>query len=81
MSLEEDVIGVICERIGVQKSQVKKTSMINEELGTDSLDIIDIIMAIDEKYGIKIEYKKVKKIKTVDDLIEIIRAELSIKKD
>ena len=72
MAIHEDVIGIICEQLDLENSDIAKTSSFTEDLGADSLAIVELVLAFEEKFDIKIPDDEVDNIKTVGDAIAYI---------
>ncbi len=72
-SVNEDVIGIICEQLDLEASEVAPEKSFTEDLGADSLAIVELVLALEEKFGIKIPDDQVDKIKTVGDAINYIK--------
>jgi acyl carrier protein len=68
----EKVKKVVCEELGVQESEVKAESSFTEDLGADSLDIVELVMAIEEQFSIEIPDDDVANLKTVGDVVSYI---------
>ncbi len=68
----EKVAGVIAEQLGVSKDMVKMESNILEDLGADSLDVIEMLMTLEEEYGITIPDEKINQVKTVGEICSLI---------
>ena len=66
------VVDVLVEQLGVEKENVKKDSEIMTDLGADSLDVVDLIMTLEEEFGIEIPDSRVEKMKTVGDVVRYI---------
>jgi len=60
---------VICEHLGVEASQVTESASLVEDLGADSLDALDLLMAVNEEFGTRIPAEKLPEILTVQDMI------------
>ena len=74
MSVEERVIEIVSEQMGVAKDQVtRETSFVND-LGADSLDTVELVMAFEEEFNIEIPDEAAEKIKKVGDAISYITA-------
>ena len=72
MSVEERVIEIVSEQMGVAKDQVtRETSFVND-LGADSLDTVELVMALEEEFEIEIPDEDAEKITTVQQAIEYI---------
>ncbi len=74
-SVEERVIELVCERLGVNKEQVTRQTSFIEDLGADSLDIVELVMGLEEEFGINIPDDQAEKIKTVGEAIDYIERE------
>lgn len=69
MSAEEKVIGIIAEQLNVEKSKVVPSASFVDDLGADSLDLVELIMAMEEAFAIEIPDEVAEKITTVGDAI------------
>ncbi|MCI5724341.1 MAG: acyl carrier protein [Fusobacterium gastrosuis] len=65
---------IIVEQLGVEADQVKIDSNFIDDLGADSLDTVELIMAFEEEFGVEIPDTDAEKIKTVKDVIDYIEA-------
>jgi len=72
-SLEEKVKSIIVEQLGVNETEVKGSAALVDDLGADSLDAIELVMALEEAFGIEIPDEAAEKIKTVQDAVEYIK--------
>ncbi|BCD45610.1 acyl carrier protein [Helicobacter suis] len=72
MALFEDVQAVIVEQLNVSASQVTEEADFIKDLNADSLDVVELIMALEEKFGIEIPDEQAEKIKTVGDALRFI---------
>lgn len=72
----EKLIDIICEQLEVDKSVVKETSTLAEDLGAGSLDLIDIVMSIEDEFEIELPEDLVDKVKTVGDLAAYIESKI-----
>lgn len=71
--MEQRVCEIIAEQLGVDLSEVQPEKSLTEDLGADSLDIVDLVMAFEDEFGVKISDQDLSKIKTVKDIIEAIK--------
>ena len=74
-SVEERVIDIICENLGVNKEQVNRNTSFQEDMGADSLDIVELVMELEEEFEITIPDDQAEKIKTVGEAIDYIEKE------
>jgi len=65
---------IIVEQLGVDESEVKPEASFIDDLGADSLDIVELIMALEEEFDLEIPDKDAEKIVTVGDAVEYIKA-------
>ena len=70
MSAEEKVIDIIVEQLSVDKDKVVPGASFVDDLGADSLELVELIMAMEEAFGIEIPDEVAEKITTVQDAIE-----------
>jgi acyl carrier protein len=70
MSAEEKVIDIIVEQLSVEKDKVVAGASFVDDLGADSLDLVELIMAMEEAFGIEIPDEVAEKITTVQDAID-----------
>jgi acyl carrier protein len=70
MSAEEKVIDIIVEQLSVEKDKVVPGASFVDDLGADSLDLVELIMAMEEAFGIEIPDEMAEKITTVQDAID-----------
>jgi acyl carrier protein len=74
MSIEEKVRDIIVEQLGVSPEEVKPESAFVEDLGADSLDLTELIMAMEEEFGTEIDDDDAQKMTTVKDAINYIKS-------
>nr|2EHS_A Chain A, Acyl carrier protein [Aquifex aeolicus VF5]2EHT_A Chain A, Acyl carrier protein [Aquifex aeolicus VF5] len=72
-SLEERVKEIIAEQLGVEKEKITPEAKFVEDLGADSLDVVELIMAFEEEFGIEIPDEDAEKIQTVGDVINYLK--------
>ncbi len=72
MALFDDVKEVVVEQLNVNPDEVKEDSKFVENLGADSLDVVELVMALEEKFDIEIPDEDAEKIATVADAISFI---------
>jgi acyl carrier protein len=72
MALLDDVKEVVIEQLDCDPAEVKEDSKFIEDLGADSLDVVELVMALEEKFDIEIPDEDAEKILTVADAIKYI---------
>ena len=75
-SVEEKVKQIIVEQLGVDESEVTPTASFIDDLGADSLDTVELVMALQEGFGMEIPDEGAEKITTVKDAINYIEGHL-----
>jgi acyl carrier protein len=73
-SVESKVKDIIAEQLGVAVNEIQMTSSFVEDLGADSLDIVELVMAMEEEFEVEIPDDQAEKIKTVQDAVSYISA-------
>ncbi len=73
-SLDENVKQIIVEQLGVDEAEVTPTAHFIDDLGADSLDIVELVMAMEERFEIEIPDEDAEKLQTVKDAIDYIQA-------
>ena len=71
-NVEAKVKGIIAEQLGVAEGEIKITSSFIEDLGADSLDIVELVMAMEEEFEVEIPDEEAENIKTVQDAINYV---------
>jgi acyl carrier protein len=71
-SVEKRVIEIIVEQLGVSEEEVTTEASFIDDLGADSLDLVELIMAMEEEFGLEISDQDAEKILTVQDVINYI---------
>ena len=72
MSVNEKVKSIIVEQLGVEADEVTDEASFTDDLGADSLDIVELVMAFEEEFGIEIPDEDAEKIGRVNDAISYI---------
>ena len=73
----ERVKKVTCEELGVPENEVTEASSFIDDLGADSLDVVELVMAFEEEFGIDIPDDDVTNLKTVGDAVNYIEKKLA----
>lgn len=74
MSVADKVKQIIVEQLGVDENQVDPSASFVDDLGADSLDIVELVMAFEEAFDLDIPDEDAEKIKTVKDAVDYIEA-------
>jgi acyl carrier protein len=76
MSVDVKVKKIIAEQLGVEEDEVTSEASFIEDLGADSLDTVELIMAFEEEFGIEIPEEDAEKIATVQNAIDYIAGQV-----
>jgi acyl carrier protein len=71
-TIEQKVKNIIADQLGVGEEEIKTTSSFIEDLGADSLDIVELVMAMEEEFEVEIPDEEAENIKTVQDAVSYI---------
>src|ERR1044071_9739055 len=75
--IEEKVKDIIVEQLGVNPEQVTPTASFIEDLGADSLDIVELVMAFEEEFSVEVPDEDAEKLQTVGDVVKYIEEKAS----
>ena len=73
MSTEQEVVDIVVEQLGVDKDDVTLAKSFVEDLNADSLDLTELIMTFEERFGCEISEEEAEKLKTVGDVVTYIK--------
>lgn len=73
-SIEEQVKGIVAEQLGVKEDEVTNDASFVDDLGADSLDTVELVMALEEEFETEIPDEEAEKITTVQQAIDFINA-------
>lgn len=73
-NVEMKVKSIIAEQLGVGEDEIKAESSFNDDLGADSLDIVQLVMAMEDEFGVEIPDEQAESIKTVKDAVDYINS-------
>ena len=74
MSIEERVRKIVCEQLGVSDEEVNDDSSFVDDLGADSLDTVELVMALEEEFDLEIADKEAEQISTVQEAVNYINS-------
>lgn len=74
--LESKVIKIVAEKLSIDENNVTVGSRFQEDLGADSLDVVELLMEIEEEFGVSISDEESEKLRTVGDAIRFISSKL-----
>jgi acyl carrier protein len=74
-SVEDQVRGIIAEQLGLKAEEIKNDASFVDDLGADSLDTVELVMALEEEFETEIPDEEAEKITTVQHAIDYIRAD------
>ena len=72
MTIIDDVKEVVVEQLSISADDLKDDAKFVEDLGADSLDVVELVMALEEKFDIEIPDEEAEKIQTVKDIVTFI---------
>ena len=75
MSIQEKVCAIVVDQLGVSEDQVNPTAKFVEDLGADSLDQVELVMALEEEFGCDIPDEEAEKLVSVSDAIKFVESQ------
>ncbi|MFA9557425.1 acyl carrier protein [Evansella sp. AB-rgal1] len=72
MAVMERIAKIVSDRLGVDESQIKPEATFKEDLGADSLDVVELVMELEDEFDLEISDEDAEKIATVGDVVEYI---------
>ncbi|MBR1891341.1 MAG: acyl carrier protein [Clostridia bacterium] len=73
----EKIKKVLADQLGVDESKITPNSKIVEDLGADSLDVVELLMNLEEEYGISVSEDEATKISTVGDFVALVESKMN----
>jgi len=77
MDIEKEVKKIIMEQLGVDESQITPEANFIDDLGADSLDTVELVMALEEKFDLKISDEEAEKLDSVGKAIDYIKSHIN----
>jgi len=74
MPLLDELKKLVAERLGIDEKDIKPGASFTEDLGADSLDLVELMMALEEKFGIEIPDEDARELVTVQDVIDYLKS-------
>lgn len=81
MAVEEKVKSIIAEQLGVKAEEIKPESSFVDDLGADSLDTVELVMALEEEFGVEIPDEDAEKMTTVGEALKYIEEKVKGKQE
>ncbi|HET6573064.1 MAG TPA: acyl carrier protein [Fimbriiglobus sp.] len=79
MSVEQRVMEIVSEHLAVNKEKLTRATNFIEDIGADSLDIVELVMELEEEFDIQIPDDQAEKIKTIGEAVDYIEARVKEK--
>lgn len=73
----EKVRKILCDQLDVEEEKVTSEASITDDLGADSLDVVDLVMGLEEEFNIEIPDDQIENMKTVGDIVKYIEENIS----
>ncbi len=77
MDVQEKIIDIISSQLSVPKEKVVPQASFTDDLGADSLDLVELVMAMEEEFGMEIADEDAEKLQTVQDTIDYVKQHLN----
>ena len=78
MELEQRVSEIIVEQLGVSRDDIESESSFTDDLGADSLDLVEMVMAMEEEFGVEIPEEDSEKLQTFGDAVAYLKEKLEV---
>jgi len=76
MKLFEQMKSVVSEQLGIKTEEIKEESSFKNDLGADSLDLVELVMTLEEKFSIEIPDEDAEKLQKISDVVKYIEKKL-----
>jgi len=77
MDVQEKIVEIISSQLSVPKEKVVPQASFTDDLGADSLDLVELVMAMEEEFGMEIADEDAEKLQTVQDTIDYVKQHLN----
>jgi acyl carrier protein len=67
---------IVADKLGIEEDEISLNSELVEDLGADSLDLVDLVMAFEDEFGTKVEDEEIESINTVEDIVKYIKKKM-----
>ncbi len=72
----DEVKEILADQLEIDPAEIEMKSRLTDDLGADSLDAIDVVMSVEDQYGIEVPDEIIKKMETVEDIVSFIEAHI-----
>jgi len=69
----EKLKAIVCEQLEIDAESITADTRLNEDLNADSLDVVEILMALEDEFGVEIPDEETEKMKTIGDVVDYIQ--------
>ncbi len=76
MSVEKKIFQIIAEQLGISEDEIVRDASLIDDMGADSLDIVELVMAMEEEFEMEIPDEDAEKISTVQDIVDYVQGRL-----
>lgn len=73
MQLQEEVLDLISKTLNVKRDELKETQKLYDSIGVDSTEMVEVVVALNKQFGIKIETNEVTKFSTPQDIVGVVQ--------
>src|SRR5712671_2207622 len=80
-TIEERVIQIVCDNLGVNREQVTRKTSFQDDIGADSLDVVELVMELETEFEITIPDEEAERIRTVGEAIEYVEREVASRRN